>query len=177
MQENPFEQTTLSTDAFAVSTPFAATNANASDNSIELRYQPIQRIFTPAALAVSGVIVPIILFFTMQSPLNILMAAVVAMMEFSMAAFTYFLFNSSFVRADDAGVTKSQLGQTQSVRWAEIADMGVLQIGNGPYRIHFKDASGKEIFKFSTLGSHADGEKLWEFIDKKLEEQFSTSDF
>ena len=148
-----------------------------SGHSVEVRYPFASRVLVPGARAISGIVVPTILFFALESPLNATMAAITAMMELATALSLYFVFNSSFVRADDAGVTKSQLGQTQSVRWAEIADMGVLQIGNGPYRIHFKDASGKEIFKFSTLGSHADGEKLWEFIDKKLEEQFSTSDF
>jgi len=176
MPENPFDQSTLVTDA-SITYLLPPSTPRALSNAIELRYQPIQRTLIPAAIAVSGVVVPIILFFSLSAPMNILMAAVTAMMEFSMAAFMYFLFNSAFVRADDAGVTKSQLGQTQSVRWEEIADMGVLQIGNGPYQIHFKDASGKEIFKFSTLGNREAGEKLWEFIDKKLEAQFSNSDF
>jgi len=139
-------------------------------NSVEVRYPYASRVLVPGALAISGVVVPIILFFALESPLNLTMAAITAMMELATAASLYFLFNSSFVRADEMGITKSQSGKSQSVRWGEIADMSKTQFGKGPTQLEFKDASGKRIFQCSTLGNLRDGEKLMEFIEAKLQQ-------
>ena len=165
--ENPFEETTLVTDESI--TYLLPPNTQRDSNSVEVRHLPIQRVLIPGALTLSGLVVPIILFFSMQPPMNLMMAFTVAIMEFGVAAFMYFLFNSTFVRADDVGLTRSQLGQKQSVRWEEIVSMGAMQIGNGPVKMEFKNASDKVIFRCSNLGNRVDGEKLWDFIDKKLE--------
>ena len=169
MNENPFDKTTLSSHSLPGNPPFGSTPA--SGNVIEVRYPQASRVLVPAALAVSGVVVPIILYFALQPPLNITMAAVTAMMELATAASLYLLFNSSFVRADNVGITKSQFGKAQSVRWEEIADMSMKQVGNGPMQMEFRNVSGKVIFKCSTLGNRADGEKLLDLIDHKLQER------
>ncbi len=141
-----------------------------SGRGVEVRYPYASRVLVPGALAISGVVVPIILFFALDSPLNATMAAITAMMELATAVSLYFLFNSSFVRADESGITKSQFGKSQSVRWSEIADMNKTQVGKGPTQLVFKNASGKVIFQCSTLGSLKDGEKLLEFIEFKLQQ-------
>jgi len=172
MQENPFEHTTLQADSPSQSTPFAAGNTPlTTGNAIELRYTPLERSIVPANVALSGIVVPIILFIRLQPPMNLIMPAVVAVAEFTAAAFLYFLFNSALVRADDAGISKTQFGRTQSVRWDEIESLGMKQVGNGSMQIHFTDASGKVIFRCSTLGNREDGEKFMDFIDSKLQER------
>ena len=168
MPENPFEQSTLVTDESI--TYLLPPSTQRDSENVEVRYPFASRVLVPGALALSGVMVPIILYFALQPPLNLTMAAVTAMMELATAASLYIFFNSSFVRADDVGITKSQFGKSQSVRWEEIADMGMKQVGNGPMQMEFRNASGKVIFKCSTLGNRVDGEKLWDLIDMKLQE-------
>ena len=141
-----------------------------SGRGVEVRYPYASRMLVTGALGISGVVVPIILFFALEPPLNLTMAAITAMMELATAASLYFLFNSSFVRADETGITKSQFGKSQSVRWDEIADMSKTQVGKGPMQLEFKDASGKRIFHCSTLGSLKDGEKFLQFIEFKLQQ-------
>lgn len=149
---------------------FSNGSTPASGSSVEVRYPYASRVLVPGALAISGIVVPIILYFALDSPLNATMAAITAMMELATALSLYFLFNSSFVRADELGITKSQFGKSQSVRWSEIADMNKIQVGKGPTQLEFKDASGKRIFQCSTLGSLKDGEKLLQFIEFKLQQ-------
>jgi len=142
-----------------------------SGHSVEVRYPYASRVLVPGALTISGVVVPVILFFALESPLNFTMAAITAMMELATALSLYFVFNSSFVRADELGITKSQFGKSQSVRWGEIADMSKTQVGKGPMQLEFKDDSGQRIFQCSTLGSLKDGEKLLDFIEQKLQQR------
>ena len=146
-----------------------------SGHSIEVRYPYASRVLVPGALAISGIVVPTILFFALKSPLNATMAAITAMMELATALSLYFVFNSSFVRADEMGITKSQFGKSQSVRWNEIADFSKTQVGKGPTQLEFKNSSGKRIFQCSTLGSLKDGEKLLNFIEAKLRQSCAFS--
>ena len=139
-----------------------------SGHSVEVRYPFASRVLVPGALAISGIVVPIILFFALEAPLNATMAAITAMMELATALSLYFVFNSSFVRADEMGITKSQFGKSKSVRWNEIADMSKTQVGKGPTQLEFKNASGQRIFHCSTLGSLKDGENFLHFIEAKL---------
>lgn len=167
MPDNSFDQSTLVTDN---SITYLTPGSLGPVKGIEVRYPPATRLLVPGALAASGIMVPIVLFFVLQPPLNLIMAAATAILEFGTAAFMYFLYNSTVVRADDAGISKTQLGRTQSARWDEIESLGMTQVGNGPMQIHFTDATGKVIFRCSTLGNREDGEKLMDFIDEKLQE-------
>lgn len=166
MLKNPFEKPPL---PGGTSTAFGSTPA--SGHCVQVHSPYASRVLVPGALAVSGVIVPIILYFALEPPLNLTMASVTAMMELATAVSLYFLFNSSFVRADEMGITKSQFGKSQSVRWNEIATMSKTQVGQGPTQLEFKDASGKRIFQCSTLGNLAEGQKLLDFIEKKLQQR------
>jgi hypothetical protein len=160
MNENPFDQSTLSSTSG--STP-------GSGDAVEVRYPPTHRTLVPALVALSGFLMPAVLFFSLPAPLKFLMAALTAMMEFSAAAFLWFIFNSPFVRADASGITKSQMGKMQSVRWDEIATMETRQLAKGATRIILKNAAGKEVMRASDLNNPYEGALLLTYIETKLQ--------
>lgn len=164
MNENPFDETTLSPATSPMSTLAAS-----SGEGVEVRYGVAQRVVVPAALALSGVIMPLILFFVLQPPLNFLMALVTAMTECSIAALMWFAFNSAFVRADANGITKSQLGKTQTVRWEDIASYETRQLPKGPTLIILKNAAGETVMSASDLNNPFIGGLLLTYIEGKLQ--------
>lgn len=159
MNENPFQQNTLA------STPLQ------SDATIEVRYLQPVRVFVPAVLALSAVIMPLVMYFALPSPQNVMVAAVVALMEFSAAGFLWFLFNSAFVRADGSGVTRSHFGHSKTARWEEIAKVETLTttLSRPPQTQYtLKDLSGKTLLQFTDFGNRADGRKLAEYIERRI---------
>lgn len=166
MSENPFEQSTL--QAKPASSVSSMSTSTFSGDGVEVRYGAAQRTVVPAVLAGSAIIAPLIIFFVLQPPLNFVMAAVVALMEFSVAGFMWFLFNSALVRADSSGVSTAQLGNTKSARWEEIATFELQQTSNNPTQIILKNASGNEVLRLSDLGNKTDGARLIKYIENKL---------
>lgn len=163
MLENPFEQSTLVTD-------FSQPGSGNSLHGIQVCYPSAQRKLVPAVLALSGLIMPVILFFVLQPPINAMAAGITAVSELGAAAFMYLLFNSAVVRADDSGVTRSQLGKAQSVRWEEISSIEYSEVANSPQtKFTLRDAAGKAILEFSDFGNKKDGLKLRDFIKVRLE--------
>jgi hypothetical protein len=160
MNENPFEQSTLA------STPLPG------DETIEVRFPQTQRIAVPGALLLSAVVVPIVMFFVLPPPQNVVVAAIVALMEFSTAGFLWFLFNSAFVRADGSGVTRSQMGQSKTVRWEEIAgvETKTTTLSRPPQTQYtLKDPNGKTLLQFTDFGNRAAGRKLADYIERRIE--------
>jgi hypothetical protein len=160
--------------------PFGPTNVNPGPaatpaiigEGVEVRYSPIARTLVPGVMLLSGIMVPVILYMVLPSPFNITMAVVTAVMELLTAAALWAVFNLSFVRADEIGVTRSLMGRKVSVSWAQVAKMEVKESPKSP-QTHFKllDQSKKTLLEFSDLGNRADGVKLHQFIKDKLKNQ------
>ena len=166
MPENPFEQSTLTGSP----TGFNPSGAGNFLRGVQVCYPPAQRVLVPGVLALSGLIMPVILFFVLQPPINLMAAGITAVAELGTAAFMYLLFNSAVVRADDTGVTRSQLGKAQSVRWEEIGGIEYSEVANSPQtKFILRDATGKVILEFSDFGNKKDGLKLRDFIKVRLE--------
>jgi hypothetical protein len=168
MNENPFDQSTLRETGTA---PQPVSNTLSTGDGVEVRYPAAQRTLVPALLASTAVIAPLILFFVLQPPLNFVVSAAVAVMEFGTAGFMWFLFNSAFVRADSNGVSKSQFGKTGAARWEEIARMETVKVENQSTQIILKDSSGREVLSVSDLSNKRDGERLIAYIAEKLEQK------
>ncbi len=157
--------------------PFGPTTINAGPISapgmigegVEVRYSSIARTLVPGAMLLSGIMVPVILYFVLPSPFNVTMSVVTAVMELLTAAALWAVFNLSFVRADEIGVTRSLMGRKVSVSWGQVAKMEVKESAKSP-QTHFKlkDRGGKTLLEFSDLGNRADGVKLHQFIKGKL---------
>lgn len=163
MNENPFEHSTMT------STPLANTMSAAGDG-VEVRYPESIRTLVPGVLLASAVTMPIVMFFALPTPQNILVAAAVAVMEFPTAGFLWFLFNATVMRADSNGVTKVQFGKAQTVRWDQIANMEMRQVGNGAMQIILKDSGDKILIQLSDCGNRRDGDRLIEYIENQLAE-------
>src|SRR5690606_28100696 len=97
-----------------------AAPAEMDGNGVGLRFSSTTRTDIPAALVSSGVLVPALVYFVLPAPFNALMAVVTAVMELGTAALMWFWLNKSYVRADDIGVTKSQLGKAETIAWEQI---------------------------------------------------------
>jgi hypothetical protein len=172
VNESPFEKSTLQPQSSLTSSPFGSTPA--SGEGVEVRYPAAQRIVVPAALLFSAIVAPAAVFFIVQPPLNVIIAAVLAVAELSTTAFMWFLFSSAFVRADENGITKSQMGQTKSVRWEEIGGVEMQQTTTSrPPRTEWmlKDLEGKTLLQFSDFGDRENGERLAEYIAQKREQR------
>lgn len=169
MNENPFEQSTLhshSTSSPGLSTPIAG------GDSVEVRYPAMVRTIVPIAILASAFMAPAIVFFVLQPPLSYAIAAALAITELATAGFLWFLFNSSFVRADANGITKSQMGQTKTVRWEEIGDVEMREIGSNSPRTDYilKDEQGRIVMQFNDLGNSEHGERLRDYIASQRED-------
>ena len=168
MPENPFEESTLSSSTPLLSTPGA-------QDGMEVRYAAAQRFVVPAALAASGVLVSLVLFFVLQPPLNLMVALIVAMLEFSTAGLMWFFFNSALVRADSSGITQSQFGRVKTVKWEEIAEMKILSDAlskNGAATVTLLDSQKKTLMQFNpNIGGQNESEKLMEYISNKWDEK------
>lgn len=174
MPESPFEHTTLRQSAG----PYAASGvpanseaiSEASGESREVRYPAATRTLVPAATVLSGLVAPLIVYFALPAPLNLVLALVVGLMDLATAAFLWFLFNAAFVRADETGLTKSQLNQITSIGWEEIAGVEIEERAGTPQRTYaLKNESGETVFTFGDFGNREDGEKLRHFIAARLE--------
>lgn len=161
MFKNPFGPTTVDSGP--------AVAPGMIGEGVEVRYSPIARALVPGAMLLSGIVVPVILYFVLPSPFNITMSVVTAFIELLTAATLWAVFNLAFVRADEIGVTRSLMGKKSSVSWAQIAKMEVKENPKSP-QTHFKlqDRSGKILLEFSDLGNRIDGMKLRRFIEAKL---------
>jgi hypothetical protein len=172
MNESPFEKSTLQPQPPLMSLSLGSTPA--TGESVEARYPAVQRIVVPAATLFSAIVAPATVFFIVQPPLNIIIAAVLLMMELATTAFIWFLFSSAFVRADENGITKSQMGQTKTVRWEEIGGVEMQQTtASRPPRTEYvlKDLEGKTLLQFSDFGDRENGERLAEYIAQKREQR------
>ncbi len=161
MFKNPFGPTTINAG------PTAATGM--IGEGVEVRYSPIARTLVPGVMLLSGIMVPVILYMVLPAPFNETMAAVTALIELLTAATLWAVFNLSFVRADEVGVTRSLMGKKLSVSWAQIAKMEVKESSKSPQsQFKLQDRGGKTLLEFSDLGNRADGAKLRRFIESKL---------
>lgn len=143
---------------------------HASADRVEVRYPKVMQSIVAFSLVSSAVLVPTFVFFVLPAPLNIIMAAVMAVMELGVLALMWLLMKNAYVRADRSGVTYSFLGQTKLVRWDEMQNIETEKIGdNARVGYVLKNPRGETLLSFNDFGNRADGDRLLLFIQQKLQ--------